>query len=464
MTFNARATILAVGLVLGCGSIAAAQPPRQLYTQALARDRSVRDARQAATLRQIRAAVAAYERVVRKYPASGYADNALWQASELSRLAWDRFGEESDKRTGVRLLKQLQAGYPASSLISGVDQALANFDTTKAMATTGSGSGVVRPTSSSPRPVTTTARAETPEAAPNGVVTVRAINRTAMPDGIRVSIEMDREVLFRQERLDNPKRLFFDLRGAYLSPGLRAKNLNFNDDIVKEIRLGRQPQNTTRVVMDLEGVDTYSVFTLYNPYRVVVDFRRKTTINASAATTAPPPAAAPLAPAAPPALPPARPRIAVTPLPPPVPVAEAVVMAPLTSPPPPPLPLNAPKVVAGVSLNKMRAESKPVRTEAAAAGTESARRGDIFAARAAAFSFSRSARSAGANGAARELQRAVLARAAARPRHQSHRHRPRSRRARSRASAATASTNRSSCSTCRSGCRSCSRSSQAWRS
>ena len=287
MTFNARATILAVGLVLGCGSIAAAQPPRQLYTQALARDRSVRDARQAATLRQIRAAVAAYERVVHKYPASGYADNALWQASELSRLAWDRFGEESDKRTGVRLLKQLQAGYPASSLISGVDQALANFDTTKAMATTGSGSGVVRPTSSSPRPVTTTARAETPEAVPNGVVTVRAINRTAMPDGIRVSIEMDREVLFRQERLDNPKRLFFDLRGAYLSPGLRAKNLNFNDDMVKEIRLGRQPENTTRVVMDLEGVDTYSVFTLYNPYRVVVDFRRKTTINASAA--APPP-------------------------------------------------------------------------------------------------------------------------------------------------------------------------------
>ena len=226
------------------------------------------------------------------------------------------------------------------------------------MATTGSGSGVVRPTSSSPRPVTTTARAETPEAVPNGVVTVRAINRTAMPDGIRVSIEMDREVLFRQERLDNPKRLFFDLRGAYLSPGLRAKNLNFNDDMVKEIRLGRQPENTTRVVMDLEGVDTYSVFTLYNPYRVVVDFRRKTTINASAA--APPPTAAPIAPAAPPALPRERPKVVATPLPPPVPVSEAVAMAPMTLPPPPPLPLNAPKVVAGVSLNKMRAESKPV--------------------------------------------------------------------------------------------------------
>ena len=284
----------------------------------------------------------------------------MWQASELSRLAWDRFGEEADKRTGLRLLKQLQAGYPASSLISGVDQALASFDTAKAMATTGSGSASMRPTSSSPRPVTTTARAETSEAVPNGVVTVRAINRTTMPDGIRVSIEMEREVIFRQERLDNPKRLFFDLRGAYLSPGLRAKNLSFNDDIVKEIRLGRQPQNTTRVVMDLEGVDTYSVFTLYNPYRVVIDFRRKTTINASAAATPAPPAAAQMALAAPPALPPARPKVLATPLPPPVPVSEAVALAPLTPPPPPPpLPLNAPRVVAGVSLNKMRTESKP---------------------------------------------------------------------------------------------------------
>ena len=35
---------------------------------------------------------------------------------------------------------------------------------------------------------------------------------------------------------------------------------------MREIRLGRHPQNTTRVVLDLEGVERYSVFTLYNPY------------------------------------------------------------------------------------------------------------------------------------------------------------------------------------------------------
>ena len=273
MTFKSRVTFVLVAVLLGAAPLAYAQPPRDLYTRALGLDRGVRDARQTPTLRQIRAAVAAYERVVRRYPASGYADNALWQGAELSRLAWERFGNDADRKTGVRLLKLLESGYPSSSLLTGAEQALARFETVKTTpaAAPPAAPPQVSPASARlpPKPV------EIADAVPEGVVTVRGISRTALPDGVRVSIEMDRELLFRQEQLDNPKRVFFDLRGAHLSPGLRDKTLSFSDDIVREIRLGRHPQNTTRVVMDTEGVDSYSVFTLYNPYRVIVDFRRK---------------------------------------------------------------------------------------------------------------------------------------------------------------------------------------------
>ena len=273
MTFKSRVTFVLVAVLLGAAPLAYAQPPRDLYTRALGLDRGVRDARQTPTLRQIRAAVAAYERVVRRYPASGYADNALWQGAELSRLAWERFGNDADRKTGVRLLKLLESGYPSSSLLTGAEQALARFEAVKTTppAAPPAAPPQVSPASTRlpPKPV------EIADAVPEGVVTVRGISRTALPDGVRVSIEMDRELLFRQEQLENPKRVFFDLRGAHLSPGLRDKTLSFSDDIVREIRLGRHPQNTTRVVMDTEGVDSYSVFTLYNPYRVIVDFRRK---------------------------------------------------------------------------------------------------------------------------------------------------------------------------------------------
>jgi N-acetylmuramoyl-L-alanine amidase len=243
--------------LLGVAATAAAQPPRELYTQALARDRAVRSAKQGSSVGQIRAAVAAYERVVRRYPASSYCDNALWQAAELSRLAWERFGDEADRKTGIRLLRLLSSGYPASALVSGVDKALAEFETAKGPSKENAQAPPVQSSSTQ-----------------TGVVTVRTITRTPLPDGVRVSIEMDRELLFRQEQLERPKRLFFDLRGAHLSPALGDKTLTFTDDIVREIRLGRHPQNTTRVVMDTEGVESFTVFTLYNPYRLIVDFRR----------------------------------------------------------------------------------------------------------------------------------------------------------------------------------------------
>jgi len=303
------------GLMLMTAVNAAAQPPRELYARALARDRTVRDARQEATLQQIRGAIAAYERVVRRYPASGYSDNALWQASELSRLAWERFGDDADKRTSVRLLKQLQAGYSSSSLLAGAVASLAKLENEKPAAP------VQAVVATTPPPSTPPSGPESPKPADSGVVTVRAISRTALPDGVRVSIEMDRELMFHQEQLKNPKRLFFDLRGAHLSPGLRDKTFSYPDDIVREIRLGRHPQNTTRVVMNTEGVESFSVFTLYNPYRLIVDFRRQ---------GAPPP-----------------PPIALLPVPPPVPTTGVIRVETKTTPPPPAAPVNAPPVVSG---------------------------------------------------------------------------------------------------------------------
>ena len=271
MRLRALTAILLASTVVGAGT-AYAQPPRELYARALAQDRAVRDARQSATLRTIRTAVASYERVVRRYPTSGYADNALWQAAELSRLAWERFGEEADRIAALRMLKQLKSGYSSSSLLSGVDEALARLESNtpaRPAARTTSTAGAEPPATAAAE-----VKSKAIEPASSTVVTVRSITRTALPDGVRVSIEMDRELMFRQEQLEKPKRLFFDLRGAHLSPALRDQTLTFEDDIVRQIRLGRHPQNTARVVMDTEGVESFTVFTLYNPYRLIVDFRR----------------------------------------------------------------------------------------------------------------------------------------------------------------------------------------------
>jgi N-acetylmuramoyl-L-alanine amidase len=280
----AAAAIL-IAAVLCAPAGAEAQSAQDQYMRALARERAVRDAGTAPTLKQLHDLVAAYERVVHRFPRSGYSDNALWQASNLSLLAYQQFGRASDKRTGQRLLKQLKSSYPSSSLLERYEETLAYFDE-PLPARQPAKPAVVPAVLPRPRvePAGTDAGGDSREVSTTGqTVAIRGITRTPLPDGLRVSIEMDGEIAYHQEQLANPSRLFFDLRNARPVASLLDATLEYPGDIVKEIRLGRHPQNTTRVVMDMNGVEAYSVFTLYNPYRVVIDFRR---------TGAPPPAPA----------------------------------------------------------------------------------------------------------------------------------------------------------------------------
>ena len=87
---------------------------------------------------------------------------------------------------------------------------------------------------------------------------------------MRVTIELDREVTYREERIGNPDRVFLDLRATEPRAGLRATQ-TFSDGAVRQIRVGQRPDNSTRVVLEVDGKTRHSVFALYDPYRLVID-------------------------------------------------------------------------------------------------------------------------------------------------------------------------------------------------
>jgi N-acetylmuramoyl-L-alanine amidase len=119
------------------------------------------------------------------------------------------------------------------------------------------------------------------------LTTLKDIHRTALPDGIRVTMELDAEIAYHQEEIANPRRLFFDLKGVKTPANLQDATLKFDGEVVKELRLGRHPQNTTRLVVDLDGITSYTVYPLYSPYRLVVDLQRTTAARHEPATRAP---------------------------------------------------------------------------------------------------------------------------------------------------------------------------------
>jgi N-acetylmuramoyl-L-alanine amidase len=260
---------------------------RALYNRTLERERQLRAAEQQATVVQFRGVVNAYDAIVRRFPASGYSDNALWQGGNLALLAFQRFGQAADRRTAERLLRQLKGQYPSSSLVARVDEALGAGDapaTSAPPAARPIAVDTAPPADSGIQKAAATGGRDAPNDAPPSIqspaaVMIRDIKRSPIPEGMRITIELDSEATFRAERLENPRRVFFDLKGTRPVPSLLDATLRFNDEIVREIRLGRHPQTTTRIVFDMVGVDSYSVFTLYSPYRLVIDFKPQTSTD-----------------------------------------------------------------------------------------------------------------------------------------------------------------------------------------
>jgi N-acetylmuramoyl-L-alanine amidase len=123
------------------------------------------------------------------------------------------------------------------------------------------------------------------------VATIKDIRRSVLPDAVRVIIELDREVPFHDERIPDPLRVFVDLPGTRAVPALADHTIRYelDADIVRQVRLGRHPNNTTRVVLDATDVSSYSVYPLYDPFRIVIDCVRSTAVHTTAAVPPRPP-------------------------------------------------------------------------------------------------------------------------------------------------------------------------------
>jgi N-acetylmuramoyl-L-alanine amidase len=323
--------------------------PKALYTEAVAREAVLRkqldalpsQAQPEPLLTRVRTLVSAYDDMSRLFPSSGYGDNALWQGASLAADAFWQFGTAAERATALRLYEALTARFPTSSLVKQVPAQIKRL----AAATERTAPATVAPPAPSPlartspvasppapsQPALAAPAARTPVTPPprsrtrSGTVALTAIRREALPDALRVTLELDREVPFHDERLDGPPRVFLDLQNTRAVAALQDAVIAVDDDLVQRIRVGRQLDFRTRVVLDLKNASRYSVYTLYNPYRVVIDFERPAapagtpepltpTVTAKTTPVSVAPAApvGPVLPLADPAVPPAPPRANAT--------------------------------------------------------------------------------------------------------------------------------------------------------
>jgi N-acetylmuramoyl-L-alanine amidase len=259
---------------------AAAQPSvDKVFLDASAKEQAVRTALAGATttatvLKAVRTVVADYEGIVRRFPNSAYCDDALWRAGQLLLDAHARFGEGQDRTAAIRLLRAVASEYPSSKFAKQAPAVIAAAQKRQDGARDDARAVPPPPAAEpvrAPIPVKTTG---TEAATPARVVTIKDIRRIVLADAVRIVIELDGEVpAFHDERLANPVRVFVDLTATRAAPELADRTIRFDSDadLVRQVRLGRHPNSTTRVVVDAAGVSSYSVYPLYSPYRLVID-------------------------------------------------------------------------------------------------------------------------------------------------------------------------------------------------
>jgi N-acetylmuramoyl-L-alanine amidase len=301
LLFAANATIAAAAPAPAVQADEPAVAVERLYVDAVAKETAVQKALSApdaavSVLKAVHTVVADFERIVRQFPSSGYADDALWRGAKVSTDAFKRFRDAHDRDAAIRLLRSLASHYPTSRQAKLVPSQLRALEAITPVSTTG-----VQPAPPEPRTPPPAATAEPGAAAPQGgpLATIKGIRRAVLPDTIRIIVDIDREVTFHDERLSNPPRVFVDLPATRSNPALIDQTIRFESDadIVRQVRVGRHPNRTTRIVLDAEGVSSYSVYPLYNPYRLVIDCLKAAPAAKPVATTSRP-AAAPRLPAA----------------------------------------------------------------------------------------------------------------------------------------------------------------------
>ncbi len=111
---------------------------------------------------------------------------------------------------------------------------------------------------------------------PGGMITVTNLRFWSNPNYTRVVIDADREasyyhhLLKKDPSINKPQRLYVDLSNSRLGENIR-KSIPIHDDLLSDARAGQYTPDSVRVVVDIKSFDTYKIFSLKDPFRIVID-------------------------------------------------------------------------------------------------------------------------------------------------------------------------------------------------
>jgi len=116
-------------------------------------------------------------------------------------------------------------------------------------------------------------------------IAVKNIRYWSTPNYTRVVIDLDGPVKYKHHLLKadpdlkKPRRLYLDLENSHVTSKIESP-VPIKDGLLQRARAGQYTKDTVRVVLDAESIESYKVFPLHDPFRIVLDVRRSEKKNA----------------------------------------------------------------------------------------------------------------------------------------------------------------------------------------
>ncbi len=227
-----------------------------------------------------------FEAVYHHDPKDPWAAAGLYMSGQLYQELYKRSFKTSDRETAIDIYERIITDFPKSKYKQKAEHAIRNLSTEKTTikvskqpkpkendtrAPEDSIEAEIEKLSSAQPPMKTNLRLSESETA-----TVLGLRFWSNPSYTRVVVDADNEVSYahrllkKDTSIKKPQRLYIDLNNSRLGKDI-TKVVPINDDLLIDARAGQYASNSVRVVVDIKSFETYKIFSLKNPFRIVID-------------------------------------------------------------------------------------------------------------------------------------------------------------------------------------------------
>lgn len=280
-------TALVFVCVFGFSVHVNAASPKQLY---LAADNCYKQLRHSSTQKKYRSywlkCIDKYQEIFKQYPSSSWAPAGMYRSAELYLKLYEYSYAQRDKGEAADLLKRIRRRYPDSAYSRRAEPLLRKI---------AFNSDVVEkepepepdPVKVSQKRVTRTEDNHSTVSSnsggtknndgDNGRADITDLRFWSNPDYTRVVIDAEAERQFNYRLLNRDpsinipfKRLYVDIENSKL-PDSFPSQTHIEDDLLKQARAGQHTHESVRVVIDIKSFESYKIFSLKDPFRIVID-------------------------------------------------------------------------------------------------------------------------------------------------------------------------------------------------